>query len=45
MELNKTNTGDAGQWVNKIHCGDCLDLLRSMPDCTVNCVVTSPPYY
>lgn len=25
--------------------GDCLDLLRSMPDCSVQCCVTSPPYW
>jgi DNA modification methylase len=25
--------------------GDALDMLRAMPDASVNCVVTSPPYY
>src|SRR5574343_879660 len=25
--------------------GDCLDRLREMPDESVHCVVTSPPYY
>jgi DNA modification methylase len=30
----------------KILTGDCLDVLRSMPECLrVNCCVTSPPYY
>ena len=33
------------QWINKIHCGGCLELLRQLPDNTVDCVVTSPPYY
>lgn len=28
-----------------IHHGDCLQVLRSMPDGSVDCVVTSPPYY
>lgn len=28
-----------------IHLGDCLDSLRKMPDGSVNCCVTSPPYY
>ena len=28
-----------------IHTGDCRDALRSMPDASVHCVVTSPPYY
>lgn len=25
--------------------GNCLDVLRSMPDCSVQCCVTSPPYW
>ena len=28
-----------------IHQGDSLDVLRTMPDGSVNCVVTSPPYW
>jgi DNA modification methylase len=27
-----------------LHLGDCLDVLRTMPDASVNCCVTSPPY-
>lgn len=30
---------------NKIYCGNALDVLKSFPDESVNCVVTSPPYY
>jgi DNA modification methylase len=30
---------------HKILIGDCLELLRSMPDKSVQCCVTSPPYY
>ena len=30
---------------NKIYCGNALDVLKSMPDGSVNCCVTSPPYY
>jgi DNA modification methylase len=26
-------------------CGDALEVLKTMPDESVNCVVTSPPYY
>lgn len=29
----------------EIRVGDCRDLLRSMPDESVHCVVTSPPYF
>lgn len=31
--------------LNTIHCGDAVEYLKSLPDGSVNCVVTSPPYY
>jgi site-specific DNA-methyltransferase (cytosine-N4-specific) len=33
------------EWLNKIHCGNAYELLRQMPSESVDCVVTSPPYY
>lgn len=30
---------------NSILIGDCLTNLRTLPDCSVHCVVTSPPYW
>jgi DNA modification methylase len=30
--------------VHKLHHGNCLDILRTMPDCSVDAVVTDPPY-
>jgi len=33
------------KWVNKIHCGDVLEILRQMPDEFVDCIITSPPYW
>jgi site-specific DNA-methyltransferase (adenine-specific) len=27
-----------------LHLGDCLDVLRTLPDCSVHAVVTDPPY-
>jgi DNA modification methylase len=27
-----------------LHLGDCLEVLRTMPDCSVDAVVTDPPY-
>ena len=30
---------------NKIFQGDALDVLKTLPDNLVNCIVTSPPYY
>ncbi len=32
------------QYLNKCHLGKCLDVLRTMPDCCVDAVVTDPPY-
>lgn len=29
----------------KIYIGDCLESLKTMPDKSVNCCITSPPYY
>jgi hypothetical protein len=28
----------------KLHHGDCLDILRTLPDASVDAVVTDPPY-
>jgi DNA modification methylase len=40
-----TKKGELAVEVNKIYCGDCREVLRGMPDESVHCVVTSPPYY
>ncbi len=32
------------KWINGIHCGDCLELMRKMPEKCIDLVVTSPPY-
>lgn len=31
--------------LDTIVCMDALDFLKTLPDCSVNCVVTSPPYF
>lgn len=31
--------------LNKIICGDCLEVVREMPDKSVDLIVTSPPYF
>lgn len=36
---------DNRRWVNAIHHGYALDILRRMPSASVYCIVTSPPYY
>jgi len=30
--------------INQIHQGDCIELLKSMPDKSVDLIITSPPY-
>ena len=32
------------EFTNKIHCGDTLDVMRNLPDESVDLVITSPPY-
>jgi len=31
-------------WLDRVHCGDCLKVLRELPDCSVDAVITDPPY-
>ena len=33
------------QFLNKIICGDAVSVLKTMPDNSVDCVITSPPYW
>ena len=33
------------RWLNKIINADCLDTLRQIPDASIHCCVTSPPYW
>jgi modification methylase len=32
------------KYLNKIICGDCLEVMKSMPDNSIDCIITSPPY-
>lgn len=31
-------------WQGRVHYGDCLDVMRALPDNSVDLIVTSPPY-
>ena len=31
--------------MNRIYCGDCLEVLKTIPENTFDCCVTSPPYF
>ncbi len=28
----------------ELHCGDCLDVMRDLPDASIDTIVTDPPY-
>ncbi len=31
--------------INKIYCGDSWEVLRTFPDESIDCCITSPPYF
>ena len=35
---------NADRWLNRIHHGDCLELMAAMPPGIADLIVTSPPY-
>lgn len=39
----RSREGDLPTW--EVHCGDSRHILKCLPEKSVNCVVTSPPYY
>ena len=41
---NNTDTIDVNENVNSIICGDCLDIMKKMPDKSIDIIITSPPY-
>ncbi len=43
-KTQKTPDPSLEQWLNKIHCGDCIELMNKMPPCSIDLIVTSPPY-
>ena len=30
---------------NKVYCGNCLELMKELPDESIDCIITSPPYW
>lgn len=31
-------------WINKVIQGDCLEVMKDIPDNSIDCIITSPPY-
>lgn len=44
LELHKVSATE-NQWVNTIMHGDALEVLQTLPSESINCIITSPPYY
>lgn len=42
--VNRVPLSVIKQWLNKVHCGDCVELMGKMPAGSVDLIVTSPPY-
>jgi site-specific DNA-methyltransferase (adenine-specific) len=36
---------NGNQWLNTIINGDALEILQTLPNESINCIITSPPYY
>jgi site-specific DNA-methyltransferase (adenine-specific) len=35
---------EVGQYLNKVHCADCYEFMKKLPDKCVDLVLTDPPY-
>ena len=44
-KLPTTMPGENGQLINNIHCGDAVELMKTVPDGTASLVMYSPPYH
>lgn len=44
MDLQQTATANLRHLLGKIHCGDCLKIMRKIPAMSMDLVLTSPPY-
>ncbi len=42
--VDPNNPAEISQWLNKVHHGDCIELMGNMPVGSVDVIVTSPPY-
>src|SRR3989339_1713915 len=44
LSFNNQNMSDITKFLNKIHCGDVIEVMKKMPDGSVDLIITSPPY-
>jgi len=45
MPQNNSQKQDIGRLVNSIIQGDTLEVLKTFPEESVDCIITSPPYW
>ncbi|HEW2162086.1 TPA: site-specific DNA-methyltransferase [Streptococcus pneumoniae] len=45
MQDKREDTSFLDKHINTILCGDALETLKDFPDESINCCITSPPYY
>jgi DNA modification methylase len=45
IQLKEESHKPIEKFINKIICGDSLKVLKTIPDESIDCVVTSPPYW
>lgn len=43
--MSDASEGAMQQWTNDIHEGDVIETMNEMPESSVHCVMTSPPYF
>ncbi len=43
--MTNPQTKSIKYFINKINCGDALKVLKTIPDESIDCIVTSPPYW
>lgn len=44
LKENQALVSPLETWLNKVHCGDCVELMNKIPEESVGLIVTSPPY-
>ena len=42
---NSQKQNTIGRLVNSIICGNTLEILKTFPEESVDCIITSPPYW
>lgn len=44
QQIDKTIASPLSEWIGKIHCMDCVELMDVLPPESISTIVTSPPY-